>query len=180
MRGVGADLFPRSSAAHRPVELLPVRGQFEQAAAEAEKAIGIDPDFSSGYDSLAHNDMYLDRLGDAGETLRRAAAHGLEIDEFAMLRYRIAFLNSDETGMERIAARAREKSGAENWIYSRQAFTLPTRVACAKRGTCPNSRRNRPPWQDNARGRDCGKPERPCARPFSGTMLRPPKGDRRR
>ena len=31
---------------------------------------------------------------------------------------------SDETGMERIAARAREKSGAENWISSRQAFTL--------------------------------------------------------
>jgi DNA-binding winged helix-turn-helix (wHTH) protein/tetratricopeptide (TPR) repeat protein len=99
-------------------------GQYEKAAAEAEKAIGIDPDFSSGYDSLAHNDIYLDRLGDAGETLRRAAAHGLEIDEFAMLRYRIAFLDGDETGMERIAAQAREKSGAENWILSRQAFTL--------------------------------------------------------
>ena len=99
-------------------------GQYEKAAAEAEKAIGIDPDFSSGYDSLAHNDIYLDRLGDAGETLRRAAAHGLEIDEFAMLRYRIAFLHGDETGMERIAAQAREKSGAENWIFSRQAFTL--------------------------------------------------------
>jgi DNA-binding winged helix-turn-helix (wHTH) protein/tetratricopeptide (TPR) repeat protein len=99
-------------------------GQYEKAAAEAEKAIGIDPDFSSGYDSLAHNDIYLDRLGDAGETLRRAAAHGLEIDEFAMLRYRIAFLDGDETGMERIAAQAREKSGAENWIFSRQAFTL--------------------------------------------------------
>jgi eukaryotic-like serine/threonine-protein kinase len=99
-------------------------GQYGKAAAEAEKAIGIDSDFSSGYDSLALNDIYLDRLGDAGETLRRAAARGLEIDEFAMLRYRIAFLNGDETGMERIAARAREKSGAENWIYSRQAFTL--------------------------------------------------------
>jgi DNA-binding winged helix-turn-helix (wHTH) protein/Tfp pilus assembly protein PilF len=99
-------------------------GQYGKAAAEAEKAIGIDPDFSSGYGSLALNDIYLDRLGDAGETLRRAAARGLEIDEFAMLRYRIAFLDGDETGMERIAARAREQSGAENWIYSGQAFTL--------------------------------------------------------
>jgi DNA-binding winged helix-turn-helix (wHTH) protein/tetratricopeptide (TPR) repeat protein len=99
-------------------------GQYEKSAAEAEKAIGIDPDFSSGYSRLALNDIYLDRLGDAGETLRQATAHGLEIDEFAMLRYRIAFLKGDESGMERIAARAREKSGAENWISSRQAFTL--------------------------------------------------------
>ena len=99
-------------------------GQYEKAAAEGEKAVRIDPDFSSGYSSLARNEMYLDRLRDTGETLRQAAARGLEIDEFAMLRYRIAFLNGDETGMERIAARAREKSGAENWISSRQAFAL--------------------------------------------------------
>jgi len=99
-------------------------GQYEKAATEAEKAIAIDPDFSSGYDSLAQNDIYLDRLEDAGETLRRAASHGLEIDEFAMLRYKIAFLKGDETGMERFAARAREKSGAESWISGRQAFTL--------------------------------------------------------
>jgi DNA-binding winged helix-turn-helix (wHTH) protein/Tfp pilus assembly protein PilF len=99
-------------------------GQFGKAAAEAEKAIGIDADFSSGYDSLAHIDTYLDHLEDARETLRRAAGRGLEIDEFAMLRYRIAFLDGDETGMEQIAARAREKSGAENWIPSRQAFAL--------------------------------------------------------
>ncbi len=49
-------------------------GQYEKAAAEAEKAIGIDPDFSSGYDILAHNDVYLGRLEDAAETSRRAAA----------------------------------------------------------------------------------------------------------
>ena len=60
----------------------------------------------------------------AENTLRRAAARGLEIDEFIMLDYDIAFLKGDQAGMERTAARARQRSGAENWISAREAVTL--------------------------------------------------------
>ena len=58
------------------------------------------------------------------DALGRAAGRGLEIDEFAMLGYDIAFLKGDREGMERQATRARERSGAENWISSREASAL--------------------------------------------------------
>src|SRR4030095_16148946 len=57
-------------------------------------------------------------------SLRLATARGLEIDEFVMLQYDIAFLRVDQAGMEREAARARRRSGAENWISNREAFAL--------------------------------------------------------
>src|SRR5207247_2528469 len=54
----------------------------------------------------------------------RAARRGLEIDEFLMLSYDIAFLRGDQAGMEREAARARRRSGAETWISNKEAFAL--------------------------------------------------------
>ncbi len=70
------------------------------------------------------NDVYLDRLEEAENTLRRAAGRGLEIDEFIMLDYDIAFLRGDLAGMERVAARARERSGGETWISNKESFAL--------------------------------------------------------
>ena len=81
--------------------------QYENAVAEAGKAIGVDPNFAIAYYELAVNNVYLDRLGEAENVIRRAAARGLEIDEFVMLGYDIAFLRGDRAGMERQAARAR-------------------------------------------------------------------------
>ena len=99
-------------------------GQYEKAIAEARKAIELDSDFGIGYYNLAVNHVYLDRLGEAEDALRRAAGRGLEIDEFVMLEYDVAFLRGDQAGMEREAARARRRAGAESWISNREAFTL--------------------------------------------------------
>jgi eukaryotic-like serine/threonine-protein kinase len=99
-------------------------GRYEEAASEARKATDLDPDFAMGYYNLAVNQAYLDRVGEAGNTLRRAAGRGLEIDEFVMLEYDLAFLRGDREGMHRQAARARARSGAENWIANREAFAL--------------------------------------------------------
>src|ERR1700676_151870 len=41
-----------------------------------------------------------------------------------MLDYDIAFLKGDRAGLERVAARARGRSGGENWISAREAFVL--------------------------------------------------------
>jgi tetratricopeptide (TPR) repeat protein len=99
-------------------------GQYGQAAGESRKAVEADPDFSIGYSDLAVNYVYLDRPEEAENTLQRAAGRGLEIDEFIMLGYDIAFLKGDQAAMEREAARARERSGGENWISNREAFAL--------------------------------------------------------
>jgi hypothetical protein len=99
-------------------------GQYEKAAAEDRKAIETSPDFSIGYGDLAANLIYLDRLGEAEDVLRRAAERGLEVDEFAMLQYDIAFLRGDHAGMEGVAAQARGKSGGENRMSNQEAFAL--------------------------------------------------------
>jgi eukaryotic-like serine/threonine-protein kinase len=121
-----AQTYPREALPHTQLSgyINKAAGQYEKAAAEARKAIELDPDFAFGYFNDAVNSVYLDRLGEAENALRRAAGRGLEMDEFIGLDYDIAFLRGDVVGMEREAARARGRSGGENWISNKEAFAL--------------------------------------------------------
>ncbi len=121
-----AQTYPREALPHTQLSgyINKAAGQYEKAAAEARKAIELDPDFAMGYFNVAVNNVYLDRLGEAENALRRAAGRGLETDEFIMLEYDIDFLRGDQVGMEREAARARGRSGGENWISNKEAFAL--------------------------------------------------------
>jgi len=105
-----------SGVIHKPA------GRYEKAAAESARSIELDPDFGIGYYGLAANQTYLGHIDDAENTLRRAAARGLELDEFVMLDYDIAFLKGDLAGMKRQAARARERTAGDNWISIRESF----------------------------------------------------------
>jgi DNA-binding winged helix-turn-helix (wHTH) protein/Tfp pilus assembly protein PilF len=118
--------YPREALPHTQLSgyINKAAGRYEKAAAEARKAIELDPDFAFGYFNVAVNNVYLDRLGEAENALRRAAGRGLEMDEFIGLDYDIAFLRGDVGGMEREAARARGRSGGENWISNKEAFAL--------------------------------------------------------
>jgi eukaryotic-like serine/threonine-protein kinase len=118
--------YPRDVLPHLALAGMPNKamGQYEKALDEARKTIELDPDFALGYYSVARNNVFLDRLGEGEDTLRLAAARGLEIDEFLMLEYEIAFLRGDRAKMERVAARARGRSGGENWISSEEAFAM--------------------------------------------------------
>ncbi len=117
--------YPRDPQPHIGLGIYhKATGQYERAAAEARKAIEADPDFGIGYYELAVDHVYLDRLGEAEDVLRRAAARGLKIDEFVMLEYDIAFLRGDPAGMARAATRARERPGGDNWISNKEAFAL--------------------------------------------------------
>jgi len=69
-------------------------GGYEKAVEEDTKAIEIDPAFGIGYSQLAWNYEYLDRLGEATNTLQQAAARKLEISDFLVQRYDIAFLKA--------------------------------------------------------------------------------------
>jgi predicted Zn-dependent protease len=98
-----------------------VPGHYEAAVAEAQKSIDIDPDFAFGYYGLAIDNTYLGRISEAENILRRAAGRDLDIDEFIMLEYDIAFLKGDQAAIERAANRGRQRSAADNWISGREA-----------------------------------------------------------
>lgn len=118
--------YPRDAAPHHLLAgvINKSAGRYEEGAAEARKAIELDPDFAIGYYSLGANNAYLDRLEQADKAIERASARGLEIDEFLMLGYDVAFLRGDRAGMDREGARARTRSAAANWMTIREAFAV--------------------------------------------------------
>ena len=99
-------------------------GKYEQSVEHGKIAIGIDPDFSIGYANLAASYMALQRLDEAGNTLQRASERKLEIPDFFVLRYVIAFLKDDKAGMEQEAALTQEKPGADEWMANAEGYVL--------------------------------------------------------
>jgi eukaryotic-like serine/threonine-protein kinase len=102
----------------------PVFGKYDKAVEEGKKAIELDPDFAIGYNILAISYAYLDRFNDAANALQRASERRLEIPDFVVERYDLAFLRGDKAGMEREAALGQRTSGAEDWISDHEAFVL--------------------------------------------------------
>ncbi len=101
-----------------------VAGRYQVALDWARKSIELDPDFGVGYYNLGADNMYLNRLDEAGNALQLAAGRGLEIDEFTMLAHDLAFLKGDWAAMEQASARARGRTGGEGWISNKEAFAL--------------------------------------------------------
>jgi eukaryotic-like serine/threonine-protein kinase len=97
-------------------------GQYEQSVDEAKIATGIDPDFSIGYSILAGSYLALGRTGEAEKSLQQAAERKLDIPDFHVQRYVIAFLKGDRAGMEREAALSREKAGVDDWMSNAEGF----------------------------------------------------------
>lgn len=99
-------------------------GKYEEAVEETKTALAIDPDFAIGYENLAYSYVALDHWDEAEATLRQAADRKLEIPDFFVLQYVIAFLRNDESGMEKQAALAHDKAGVDDWISNSQGFAL--------------------------------------------------------
>lgn len=118
--------YPRVISPHALLAawVYPNSGKYEKAIEEAKKSIELNPDSALSYYQLAFNYAYLDRLGEAENALRKASERKLEIADFALQRYDLAFLRGDTPGMQREAALGREKSGVEDWISDREAFVL--------------------------------------------------------
>jgi predicted Zn-dependent protease len=102
--------------------IYPSIGKREEAVEEAKIALSIDPDFSIGYSLLANGYLALERTAEAEKTLQRASGRKLDIPDFYVQRYIIAFLKDDKTGMEREAALPREKPGVDDWMSNAEAF----------------------------------------------------------
>ena len=86
--------------------------------------IELDPDGSIGYLNLADDYIDLDRLADAEATLKRAAERKLEMPDFIVLRYDLAFLKSDDSAMAREVSLSQRDSEAEDWLSHHESFVL--------------------------------------------------------
>jgi eukaryotic-like serine/threonine-protein kinase len=119
-----AATYPRAVIPHDFLSgiIYPPFGKYEKGIEEAQKAIERDPDFAVGYLTLAYSYVYVDRLEEAESTLRRASDRKLEMPDYFVLRYDIAFLRDDKAEMARQVSVAQGKSGAEDWIANHEAF----------------------------------------------------------
>src|SRR6185295_10895605 len=99
-------------------------GRFERAIETAQKQIADDPDFLFGYDNLVAGYFFLDRFEEAETVLRRAAERRLENANLLMIRYNLATFKGDTGQMDRIAALARGKHGAEHAVSNVEALAL--------------------------------------------------------
>jgi serine/threonine protein kinase/tetratricopeptide (TPR) repeat protein len=97
-------------------------GQYERGIQAAQQALRLNPDVSFSYIGAFHN-LLLDRYVEAADGMRRAAERKLEIPEFLVTRYYLAFLKGDKAGMDREIVRAAGEH-AEDWISHNQALVL--------------------------------------------------------
>ena len=116
--------YPRAWLPHGLLSggIYPALGKYEKSAEEAKLALAIDPDFSIGYANLAVSYMALERMADAESTLQRASERNLEIPDFPVLRYAIAFLKGDKAGLDRVMAEAQEKPGVDDWMANSAGY----------------------------------------------------------
>jgi eukaryotic-like serine/threonine-protein kinase len=97
---------------------------YENAAEEGERTIALNPNFSIAYANVAFAYVYLNRLSEGEAALRKASERKIEILEFSILRYFIAFLRNDQAAMEREMTQRQAKMEAQGWFQHQEALTL--------------------------------------------------------
>jgi tetratricopeptide (TPR) repeat protein len=91
---------------------------------EGLKAIELDPNFAIGYENVAFAYLYLNRLAEAEGLLRKAAERKIEVVQFSLARYFIAFLRNDRAAMEKETTQRRMKLEAQGSFEHQEALTL--------------------------------------------------------
>jgi len=119
-----AHTYPRDAIPHALLSgiLNKSVARYEEAASQARHAIQLDPYFAMGYYNLGVNNVYLERLDEAAHALTEAAKRGLDIEEFRMLEYDLAFLRHDSEALERIVRQTAQRLGPVSWLVNRDAF----------------------------------------------------------
>jgi DNA-binding winged helix-turn-helix (wHTH) protein/tetratricopeptide (TPR) repeat protein len=101
-----------------------VRGNYNMSVDEARIAIGLDADVAILYSNLALSLVAMGNLEQAEDALKQASQRGMEIPDFIIQRYMIAFLRQDQAEMVRISAQAREKPELKEWMSNSEGFVL--------------------------------------------------------
>jgi serine/threonine protein kinase len=118
--------YPRDLHAHGFLSgfTSPGTGHYDRAVEEGQKAIELDPDFAIGYENVAFAYVHLNRLPEAEALLHKASERKIEVVQFSLLRYFIAFLRNDKAAMEREMTQRRVKLEAQGWFEHQEAMTL--------------------------------------------------------
>jgi len=109
-------------------------GRFERAIEMGQKELAVHPDVSFSYGNLALSYFFLDRFAEADAILQRAVERKMANPNQALGRYEIAALKGDQGQMDRIAASAKGKQGAEYRVTHAEAlsFARSGRVRAAR------------------------------------------------
>jgi serine/threonine protein kinase/Flp pilus assembly protein TadD len=109
-------------------------GQYEQAVAQTEEALRIDPNALTTYGNLVQAYLALNRFDDAQKLIDQALAHKLDGGYLRMCMYRLAFLRGDAAGMKQQLDWATGRSGDEDALLSAESDSQ------AYRGQLSNAR----------------------------------------
>jgi eukaryotic-like serine/threonine-protein kinase len=102
----------------------PGTGHHDRAVEEGQKAIELDPDFAIGYENAAFAYLYLNQLPNAEALLHKASERKIEVVQFSLIRYFIAFLRNDTATIEREMTQRRLKLEAQGSFEHQEALTL--------------------------------------------------------
>ena len=120
-----AQTYPRDVRPHAFLSVIDqINGNYEKSVEAGRKSIEIDSDFVFGYANLAYGYQKLDRLGEDENILQRASDRKLDLPDFLVMRYDIAFLRGDQAEMERQVVLGQGKSGAQDMIADKGSFVL--------------------------------------------------------
>lgn len=116
--------YPRDPHAHGFLAgaIYPMLGKYEKALEEARKMLELDPDFPVAYNLVALGYLPLGRLDEAAQTLELASERKMQMPDLVVDRYEVAFLKSDQAGMERAVALAAKTPGAEDVVANQESF----------------------------------------------------------
>jgi len=103
--------------------IYPSLANYEKAVQHGEAAVRINPDQPVNYMMLSYDHLYLGQIAEAENTLRGAADRHVDMPDYLIVRFDIAFLKNDRAEMDRIVDLANHTPAAQDWVSQHQAFT---------------------------------------------------------
>jgi tetratricopeptide (TPR) repeat protein len=116
--------YPRDDRAPDNLgNLYAVEGRYEPAVEQTQKALRLNPENVISYDNLAQYSLALNRFDDARKTYDEAITRKLDDDVLHLVRYGLAFIESDAKVMSEQAAWFADRPEVENEMLALEAET---------------------------------------------------------
>jgi eukaryotic-like serine/threonine-protein kinase len=103
--------------------LYAIGGRYEPAVEQMQKALRLNPEDVIGYENLAQFSLALNRFDDARKTYDEAMARKLDDDLLHLVRYGLAFLESDSKMMSEQVAWFADRPEVQNEMLALEAET---------------------------------------------------------